>query len=230
MRTKIILLLAVVGFLTSSAHAQEAEPSNTTTSITLEPQRRFEVEPKQRLKLALRRLAQTNSTAKGQPERVKATAPQRSKWLDRFSIALPVQVNLIGLSGGLQPELLFRPISADSGLHLRVAVGFFGGQEFFHLVPLALGFRWIWLRNMRFQPFLGFGFVWHTFLPYDTYAHNRIDLAIELGFRIAITKGFSIGINISPEFALASFSSAGFYGMFGLGLATRLTLTKDLPW
>ncbi len=164
------------------------------------------------------------------PPALKVPVKRRSKWLDRLSIALPVQVNLIGLSGGLQPELLFRPISADSGLHLRAAIGFFGGQELLHLVPITLGMRWIWLRHMRFQPFLGFGFIWHSFLPFDAPAHHRIDMAIELGFRIAVAKGFSIGLNLSPEFGLASVSSLGFNRAFGLGMATRITVTKDLPW
>lgn len=149
---------------------------------------------------------------------------------DRFSIEVPFQANLIGLSFGLQPELLFRPISADSGLHIRAAIGLYGGSELIHLAPLALGIRWVWLRNFRFQPFLGIGVVWQTFLPFDAEAHNRIDMTIELGFRIAIAKGFSVGLNISPEFGLLAIHSVGLQSGFGLGLATRLTVTKDLPW
>lgn len=164
------------------------------------------------------------------PKKVAVALKRPNKWLARLSIELPVQVNLIGLSGGIQPELLFRPISADSGLHLRVAMGFFGGLEMIHLVPLAIGARWVWLRHMRFQPFLGLGILWNAFVAFDAPAHHRLDMAIELGFRIAIVKGWSVGLNLSPEFGLAGITDKGFVRSFGLGMATRLTVTKDLPW
>lgn len=156
--------------------------------------------------------------------------PKKDKWLDRLSVEVPLQVNLVGLSFGIQPELLFRPISAGSGFHLRAAIGFFGGPELFHIAPLALGIRYVFLRGWRVQPFLGLGVVWQAFLPYDHASYHRIDMTLELGVRGAITRGFAVGVNLSPEFGLAHISSYGIKSTFGLGMAGRLTLTKDLPW
>ena len=162
------------------------------------------------------------------PLRVEAQSSQ-----ERLALELPFQVNLVGLSFGLQPEVLFRPFHKHryvGGLHLRGALGVYGGAELLHLAPIAIGARWIFFYGWRVQPFLGLGLVWQLFLPYDTHAANRIDMTMELGMRVAITRGWHVGFNFSPEFGLVNITSLGFSGSFGLGLAARITVTKDLPW
>lgn len=174
-----------------------------------------------------RRLAQ-----KAEDGQLQKATRGTSLWgAENFTLNLPVQVDLVGLAGGIQPELLWRPFGSRADwFHLRASLGFTAGPELVHLTPLSLGIRLVFLRGWRVQPLVGVGIAWQLFLPYGGHPANRLDMTMELGVRVKLTKGFALGLAVSPEFGLAAVTPQGFASGFGLGMASRLFLSKDLPW
>lgn len=139
---------------------------------------------------------------------------------ERFSVGLPIEANLVGLSFGVHPELLYRPFRPDGWFHLRAATGFTAGPEL-SSVPLSLGFREVFFFGKRVQPGLGAGVQLQNFIPYGHAPVTRLDMTMEATLDVQVAEGWTVGAQLSPEF--------GMVGGFGLGMATRIGVRRDLP-
>lgn len=138
----------------------------------------------------------------------------------RISVGLPAEVDLVGLAVGVHPELLFRPFRPDGALHLRAATGLMVGPELM-LFPVSLGVREELFARKAFNLGLGAGLQLQTFLPYDLPAHPRLDMYLELSATVRVADSWHVGVQLSPEI--------GMVGGFGLGMATRVGVQRDLP-
>lgn len=145
----------------------------------------------------------------------KEPDPEASRW----SIGVPVEVDVVGLAVGLHPELLFRPAAPDGALNLRFATGVMAGPEL-ALVPLSVGIRGVIVPRRRVRPFGGLGLQMQLFIPYGAPVHPRLDLYMELGVDVRVADTWRVGLQVSPEFGIAP--------SFGLGMATRLGFQVDL--
>ncbi len=150
-----------------------------------------------------------------------ARADEQAPAAERLSVGLPVEVTLVGLSYGLHPELLYRPFRPDGLLNLRAATGLMVGPEL-SLVPVSAGLRVSFLREQRFHPGLGVGVQLQTFLPREHEAVLRLDNYYELTASYEVAEGWHAGLQLSPEL--------GVVPNFGLGMAARAGVQKDLPW
>lgn len=137
----------------------------------------------------------------------------------RWSLGVPVEVDIVGLAGGVHPEILFRPAAPDGALNLRFALGGMAGPEL-ALIPLAFGVRGVIVPRRRVRPFVGLGVQLQTFVPYGDQARSRLDLYLELGLDVKVAEGWRVGAQLSPEIGMAP--------AFGLGFATRLGFQVDL--
>ena len=140
---------------------------------------------------------------------------------ERFSLGLPAEVNLVGLTYGVHPELLWRPLRPDGALHLRAATGFTAGRELSTL-PVSLGVRGVAFPRKAVRPGVGAGLQLQTFLPHQHPPALRLDTTLELTLDVRVAEGWRVGTQLSPEF--------GMVPGFGLGMAVRLGVQKDLPW
>lgn len=132
---------------------------------------------------------------------------------ERFSLGLPLELDLVGLAVGIHPELLYRPLQPDGALHIRFAPGLTVGPEL-ALLPVSLGLREVFLPRQRVRPHVGLGVQLQTFLPYGHAAKLRLDLTMELGLDVRLTEHWRVGVNVSPE--------VGMVGGFGFGCAARM--------
>jgi hypothetical protein len=148
-----------------------------------------------------------------------AQAVERDPDAPRWSVGVPVEVDLVGLAAGVHPELLFRPAAPDGALHLRFAVGVMAGPEL-ALVPFSLGIRGVAAPRRMVRPFAGIGTQLQVFAPYGVPARARLDLYLELGLDVRVAEGWRVGAQFSPEF--------GMYPGFGLGMAVRAGFQVDL--
>jgi hypothetical protein len=139
----------------------------------------------------------------------------------RWSVGLPAEVDLVGLAFGVHPEALWRPFAPDGAIHLRAATGFMGGPEL-SLVPVSAGVRVIAFPRRRVRPGLGTGLQLQTFFPHQHAPVVRLDQTIELTLDVRVVEAWRVGMQLSPEFGLAP--------GFGLGMAARLGVQRDLPW
>ena len=143
---------------------------------------------------------------------------------ERWSLGVPLELDVVGLAIGVHPEALYRPFDPEGGFHLRAAAGTMFGPELTLISPLALGVRQEFFPRKRVQPGLGTGFQWQTFAVYGDGAHNRIDMYMEMSLHVRVQDDFDVGLQISPEFGLVGMGKDGFYSTFGLGMATRLNV------
>ena len=141
----------------------------------------------------------------------------------RMILAVPLEVDIVGLAAGIHPEVLWRPSQKDSSFHLRAATALKPGSEFTLFAPLSVGARWLWFRESPVQVGLGTGLQWKAFLVPNSGAHQRIDWYWEATVEGRVDARQRIGIAAVPEFGMANITGDGFSGTFGLGLAFRAT-------
>ncbi len=139
--------------------------------------------------------------------------------LERLSVGLPVEMDLVGLAFGLHPELLWRPLGEQGAFHVRGATGLMVGPEL-ALLPLSLGVREVFFPARKVRPGLGAGVQLQTFFPRQHAPTARLDLTMEATLDVEVAEGWRVGLQISPEF--------GMVGGFGLGMATRIGVQRDL--
>lgn len=140
---------------------------------------------------------------------------------DRLSVGLPLEMDLVGLAFGLHPELLWTPFDANGAFHLRAATGLMWGPEL-GLLPVSLGVREVFFPTRMVRPGLGAGVQLQSFFPNGHPPVSRLDMTMELTLDARVAEGWRVGMQLSPEF--------GMVGGFGLGMAARLGVQKDLPW
>ena len=148
-----------------------------------------------------------------------ASAKEHDPDASRWSVGVPVEVDLVGLAAGMHPEILFRPAAPDGALNLRFATGVMAGPEL-TLVPFSLGVRGVIVPRRIVRPYGGLGLQMQVFAPYGAPARARLDVYMELGLDVRIVDSWRIGLQVSPEFGVAP--------AFGLGMATRLGFQVDL--
>jgi hypothetical protein len=148
-----------------------------------------------------------------------ASAKESDPHASRWSLGVPVEVDVVGLAVGVHPEILFRPANPDGALHLRLATGLMAGPEL-ALVPFSFGVRGVAAPRRIVRPFAGHGLQVQVFVPYGAPALPRLDLYMEVGLDVRVVDSWRVGLQISPEIGI----SPG----FGLGMATRLGFQVDL--
>ena len=139
---------------------------------------------------------------------------------EHFSIAVPLEANMVGLSFGLHPALLWRPLDPQGAFHVRASTGLMMGPELSQ-VPVSLGLRQVFFPTRTVRPGMGLGLQVQNFFPKDHAMVTRIDQYYELTVDARVSDGWRVGLEMSPEF--------GWIGGFGLGMAVRLGLQADLP-
>ena len=144
-----------------------------------------------------------------------------------LSVGVPIEVDIVGLAFGVHPELLWRPIAADSGFHLRAAVGVMAGPELTLISPLALGLRQEFAPRRMIQPGIGTGLQWQSFAVYGDGVHHRMDMYMEATIHVEVHEHYDVGLQLSPEIGMMGVSSEGLYSTFGLGMAVRLNVQRN---
>jgi len=139
---------------------------------------------------------------------------------DRFTLLLPAQVNVVGLSAGVMPGMLWRPLGPDSRAHVRAAVGIVAGPEL-AVVPVAVGVRGVLRPDKTFRPGFGAGLQFQAFMPYGHELVPRLDQYYEFTLDYEVRDGLRVAAELSPEF--------GWIGGFGLGMVGRLGVQMDFP-
>lgn len=138
---------------------------------------------------------------------------------DRFSVGLPAEVDLVGLAYGVRPEVMWRPIGADSALNLRFATGLMVGPEL-AFTPLSATVRGRFFPRAKVHPILGAGAELQTFFISDHPVVARAAYVFEVGLDVNATGPWSVGLVIEPNFAPPP--------SFGFGTAARLGVTRRL--
>lgn len=140
---------------------------------------------------------------------------------DRFSIVLPAEVNLVGLTFGAHPEVLWRPFSPEGSFHVRGSAGLGVGPEMV-VVPVSLGLRQVLFPTRRVRPALGMGVQMPNFFPRGHSFIFRVDSYMEASVDVRVSDSMRVSAAMVPQFG-------GIVGGFGLGMSARLGLHMDLP-
>lgn len=152
-------------------------------------------------------LAFAATAARADPPDACATAPAR------FTIALPAEVTVVGLTYGVRPEVLYRPGGPASASRLRLAVGVLDGPDQL-FVPLSLGYRAVFRGRQRVQPAVGAGVELQHRLVSDYPAVRQYGAYVEGGVGFAATPRLALGLMVAIDVML--------YGGPGAGLGPRV--------
>ncbi|MBK7078282.1 MAG: hypothetical protein IPH44_39065 [Myxococcales bacterium] len=147
------------------------------------------------------------TAARADPPDECATAPAR------FTIAVPAEVTVVGLTYGLRPEVAYRPGALGSASRLRLAVGVLDGPDQL-FVPLSLGYRAMFRGRQRVQPAVGAGVELQHRLVSDYPAVRQYGVYVEVGVGIAATPRLAFGLMVAIDVML--------YGGPGAGLGPRV--------
>jgi hypothetical protein len=139
-----------------------------------------------------------------------ATAPAR------FTLVLPAEVTIVGLTYGIRPELLYRPGAPDAASRLRIAVGLLDGPDQL-FVPLSVGYRAVYRGRQRVQPAVGVGLELQHRLVSDYPAVRQYGLYVEGG----------VGFAATPQLAFGAIDLM-LYGGPGVGLGSRVFASWQL--
>ena len=152
-----------------------------------------------------------------------ASAPAEASAFDtdRFSVTLPAEVNLVGLTFGAHPEVMWRPFSPDGSFQVRGAVGLGVGPEM-TVFPVSLGLRQVFFPTRAVRPGLGMGVQLPNFLPRGHSFVFRVDTYMEASVDVRVNDTTRITAAMSPQFG-------GIYGGFGLGMSARVGVQMTLP-
>lgn len=137
----------------------------------------------------------------------------------RLELGLPAELTLVGLTGGVRPELLLRVGAAGTASRLRVAVGLFAGPEQL-FVPVSLGYRAVYRQGRTVQPVFGVGFELQHRLVADFHPVRSFGLTLEGGVGFAVAPRWSLGVLVTTDFM--------FLGLPGFGFGPRLSVTWRL--
>ena len=137
----------------------------------------------------------------------------------RLELGIPAEVTLVGLTGGVRPELLFRPAEPGSASRLRVAVGLLIGPEQL-FIPISLGYRAVYRQGRVVQPLVGAGLELQHRLVGDAPPVRSLGLYLEGGVGFAITPRWSVGVLVTVDVMML--------GVPGFGFGPRLTVSWRL--
>ena len=152
-----------------------------------------------------------------------ATAPAEASALDadRFSVGLPAEVNLVGLTFGAHPEVLWSPFSPDGSFQVRGSMGLGIGPEMV-VVPVSLGLHQVLFPTRKVRPGLGMELQMPNFFPSGHDFIFRVDTYMEASLDVRVSDTIRVKAAMSPQFG-------GIVGGFGLGMSARVGVQMDLP-
>ena len=153
------------------------------------------------------------TAARADPPDECATAPAR------FTIAVPAEVTVVGLTYGVRPEVLYRFGGAAAVSRLRLAVGVLEGPDQW-FVPLSFGYRAVFRQAHRVQPAVGGGLELQHRLVSDFHAVRQYGVYVEGGLGVALDRRWSVGAMVAIDVML--------YGGPGVGLGPRLVVAARL--
>jgi hypothetical protein len=144
---------------------------------------------------------------------------QRGELAERFTLGLPAEVTLVGLTYGARPEVLYRFGERRARSRIRVAVGLLDGPEQL-FVPISLGYRAIFRQHGVVRPSIGGGVeMQQRFVP-DYMTVRQYGVYVEGGVEVAFAPKWSVGTIVALDVMVA--------GGKGAGLGPRLFLTREL--
>ena len=149
------------------------------------------------------------------PAPLKAETPKSP-----VSVGVMGDVTLVGLTGGVRPEVLVRPFTKAPGFNLRAAVGFNGGAEF-GFVPFNVGLRGVVVPKKRVHPLFGTGVELQVMWMVDAPPVVRPALYFEAGVRVDLKDNLGIAFHAAPDI--------GFGPKPGFGMSLRLGVEFGLP-
>lgn len=132
----------------------------------------------------------------------------------RLVVAVPAEVNVVGLVGGVRPEVMIRLFDEGSASHIRLAAGLLFGAEYTY-VPLALGYRAIYRAGKTIRPTVGVGVEWQSFIISDADAVMRAALYVDYGVRFELPNNHAISVQLGPDLAMWSEPGVGFSARAG---------------
>ncbi len=136
-----------------------------------------------------------------------------------FSVGVPIELDVVGFVVGPRPELLWRPGSAGSVSHVRVALGALFGPEYGYF-PAALGWRGRFRHGARVQPFVGAGAELQTFVALDAAPYWRLGWYLEGGVDVRLIGAHHVTLQVAPDLSVGNH--------LGVGLSTRIGWRFDL--
>lgn len=149
-----------------------------------------------------------------------AISPSEHTWSrKRFTLVLPAEVTVVGLTYGVRPEVLYRYGAAGTRSRLRLAVGVLDGPDQL-FIPLSLGYRAVFRHGRRFQPAVGGGLELQHRLVSDYPAVRQYGVYVEGGFGVALGPRVSLGLMVAIDVML--------YGGPGAGLGPRVFASWQL--
>ncbi|MCX5743501.1 MAG: hypothetical protein NT062_13490 [Proteobacteria bacterium] len=137
----------------------------------------------------------------------------------RFTVALPAEVTVVGLTYGVRPEVLYRFGDRGAVSRLRLAVGFLDGPDQL-FIPLSLGYRAVLRQAHRIRPEVGAGVELQHRLVSDFPAVRQYGVYVEGGVGVAVDDRLSLGLVVAIDVML--------YGGPGLGLGPRVFASWQL--
>jgi hypothetical protein len=144
---------------------------------------------------------------------------ERGELAQRFTLGLPAEVTLVGLTYGARPEVLYRFGERGSRSRIRLAVGLLDGPEQL-FVPISLGYRAIFRQDGVVRPSVGAGVeMQQRFVP-DYMTVRQYGVYVEGGLEIAFAPKWSVGTIVALDVMVA--------GGKGAGLGPRLFVTREL--
>lgn len=144
-------------------------------------------------------------------------APEKPSWLE---VGLHGEVTLVGLTGGVRGELLFRLGPPGVASRLRLSLGVLGGPDQL-FIPVSLGYRAVYRQRATVQPLFGVGLEVQHRLVSDAPVVRQLGVYLEGGVGFAVlparlTLGALLGLDVM------------FLGGPGVGLGPRIFLTWRL--
>lgn len=149
-----------------------------------------------------------------------APGPPDCAWSHaRFTVALPAEVTVVGLTYGVRPEVLYRYGDRGAVSRLRLAVGVLDGPDQ-RFIPLSLGYRAVFRQARRIQPAVGGGVELQHRLVSDFPAVRQYGVYVEGGVGVALGHRLALGVMVALDVML--------YGGPGAGLGPRVFASWQL--
>ncbi|MBP9087656.1 MAG: hypothetical protein KBG15_16155 [Kofleriaceae bacterium] len=131
----------------------------------------------------------------------------------RFTVGLPAEVTVVGLTMGIRPEVLYRFGCAGTRSRLRAAIGVLNGPDQF-FVPVSVGYRAIFRQRSTVTAMVGVGGEWQNRIVSDLPTVRQYGLYLEGGVGIKATARFTIDFAVALDVMV--------FGGPGIGLGPRL--------
>jgi len=138
---------------------------------------------------------------------------------ERFTLSLPGEVTLVGLTAGIRPEVLYRFGDLAARSRVRVAIGLLDGPEQF-FIPISVGYRAIFRLLRTVQPQIGAGLELQHRLVSDFRAVRQFGFYVEGGVGFAIDARLAVGAMVALDVMM--------YGGPGAGLGPRVFVSWRL--